>query len=158
LKQLLVPFEFNSIDIGQEEDDDYLEPSEIMVPTSLYQPFVENAIEHGLSRRKTNERRLLTIRFREALEDDTVICTIEDTGIGQAAAAAFREKNQSTESFSRQMASKIIKKRAKTLNAINPNTLVYKYEDLEDENGVATGTRVVIKTQFIEEQSKNRKT
>jgi hypothetical protein len=52
------------------------------------------------------------------------------------------------------VASKIIQKRAKTLNAINPNTLFYEYEDLTDENGNATGTRVVIKTQFSTSNNK----
>jgi hypothetical protein len=154
LKQLLIPFEFDKIDIGQDNEDDYLDPTQIKVPTSLFQPFVENAVEHGLSRRKVDEKRLLSIRFTQLLDDDTIICIIEDTGIGRQKALKIQKNKGNKENFSKQVASKIIQKRAKTLNAINPNTLFYEYEDLTDENGNATGTRVVIKTQFSTSNNK----
>ena len=149
LKQLLIPFEFKGFDIGQDDEDDYFDTMQINVPTSVYQPFVENAIEHGLSRRKENEMRLLSISFRQEIDSDIVTCVIEDTGIGRTKAEANRIENKTRESFTKQVSSKIIKKRAKTLNAIDPNTLEYTYEDLTDETGtIATGTRVIIKTKF----------
>ena len=55
---------------------------QILIPPMLIQPFVENAIEHGLQGRATPG--LLSIQIRRI--EDTLICVIEDDGIGRAAA------------------------------------------------------------------------
>ncbi|QKX05806.1 histidine kinase [Aquimarina sp. TRL1] len=57
--------------------DDELEEGEYVIPPMLFQPFVENAIEHGFSGDKEG---LLTITF--SLREKTILCTVRDNGIG----------------------------------------------------------------------------
>jgi two-component system LytT family sensor kinase len=56
------------------------ELDELFVPTMIVQPFVENAIEHGLRPRQEGR---LTIRFEVMPDDEFLLkCTIEDDGVG----------------------------------------------------------------------------
>lgn len=56
------------------------ELDELFVPTMIVQPFVENAIEHGLRPRQEGR---LTIRFEVMPDDENLLrCTIEDDGVG----------------------------------------------------------------------------
>ncbi|SFW88474.1 ligand-binding sensor domain-containing protein [Chitinophaga sancti] len=66
--------------------DDELDPDYMDIPTMILQPFVENAIWHGLLHKK--ERGMLRISFTK--EIDRILCTIEDNGIGREKAAALR--------------------------------------------------------------------
>jgi two-component system LytT family sensor kinase len=68
---------------------------EIHVPTMILQPFVENAIEHGLRPRQEGHLRL---EFQLGADGQTLLCTIEDDGIGynhsrqaQSAAPEFQQ-------------------------------------------------------------------
>jgi tetratricopeptide (TPR) repeat protein len=49
-----------------------------LVPPTLFQPFIENSIWHGLSEKKENGR--LTITFQK--EQHTLVCIIDDNGVG----------------------------------------------------------------------------
>ena len=60
--------------------DKTLDTESIKIPFMLLQPFVENGIIHGLLPKSGNDRKL-TIRFKD--ENDTLICEIEDNGVGR---------------------------------------------------------------------------
>lgn len=68
--------------------DDALDPDFTDIPTMILQPFVENAIWHGLLHKK--ERGTLTIVFKK--EIDRVLCIIEDDGIGRERSAALKQQ------------------------------------------------------------------
>ncbi len=55
-----------------------LEPEEIYLPPMLIQPFIENAIWHGIS----NENEVMNIHIRFLQKEEQLLCIIEDTGIG----------------------------------------------------------------------------
>ncbi|MEO8067499.1 MAG: histidine kinase [Flavobacteriales bacterium] len=55
---------------------------DLFVPTLIVQPFVENAVWHGLAS-KQGERRL---RVSFAMRDGKLVCTVEDNGVGRDAA------------------------------------------------------------------------
>ncbi len=59
------------------------------VPTMLIQPYVENSICHGMMPGET--KGLLRIDLK--LENDCILCTIEDNGIGREAAQARKMKS-----------------------------------------------------------------
>jgi tetratricopeptide (TPR) repeat protein len=59
-----------------------LNDDDMLVPTLLVQPFVENAIWHGLAPKQGGKR--LNVTFME--KEGKLICTIEDNGVGRNAA------------------------------------------------------------------------
>src|SRR6202007_1120867 len=61
------------------EADSEIQIESKKVPTLLLQPFIENAIEHGIVHKK--DRGLLKIIFKK--ENDLILCIIEDNGIGR---------------------------------------------------------------------------
>ena len=105
------------------------------LPPLILQPFVENALWHGLSR-KTGEK---TLHISVSQNAGYLTCTIEDNGIGRASAAAF--KKQQSNDFS----SKGIDITVKRLLGFNMNGgIPVVYQDLTDGQGNAAGTRVTI--------------
>ena len=59
-----------------------LDDEDLLVPTLLVQPFVENAVWHGLAPKQGEKK--LNVRF--AMRDEQVVCTVEDNGVGRNAA------------------------------------------------------------------------
>ncbi len=115
------------IDIDNVED--------ILIPPMLIQPFIENALVHGLLHREGEKR--LSIRFKM---EETLQCIIEDNGVGRAKAKEIKIRQRSEhESFS----GHAIKKRFSILSSRFKEELGFKYEDLT-ENGLASGTRVTL--------------
>lgn len=100
------------------------------VPMLIVQPFVENAIKHGLMPKKSGER-MVCVRFVE--DENSLRCEIEDNGIGRKAAAALKQNDYRP---SRGMA--LTEERLKMINR-NPNETQIQLEDLPE------GTRVTIK-------------
>ncbi|WP_225035035.1 histidine kinase [Winogradskyella sp. SM1960] len=71
---------------------------EVYIPTMLIQPYVENALKHGLLHRKTD--RILKIDFIINDKTKTVKCVIIDNGVGRDKAEAFKaRKNKKHKSF-----------------------------------------------------------
>ncbi len=107
--------------------------TDIQVPPMLIQPFIENALVHGLLHKEGEKK--LKISFDL---NDHLICIIEDNGIGRNQAKAIKERQRTDhESFSVQA----IRKRFEILSSHFQGQLGYTYEDLE-ENGKPIGTRV----------------
>ncbi len=70
--------------------DPSIEADTIMVPPLLVQPFVENAIWHGLARLESNDGH---IQIHITREGDHLLFKISDNGIGRVAAATVNTKN-----------------------------------------------------------------
>jgi len=108
------------------------ELSQFYIPPLLLQPFVENAIWHGLNT-SNNPEKVLTVSF------DTSKClkiTIEDNGIGRKAS---REKEKTHKS----MGMKITQERLSLYNHSNDTSIHLEVTDLENKN-TPTGTRVIL--------------
>ena len=73
------------------EVDENVEADEIMIPSMIIQPFVENAIWHGIA--SLDDRGLIRITFRQQTEK-SILIRIEDNGIGMKRSAEFSMKNQ----------------------------------------------------------------
>ncbi len=119
--------------------DEMIDTDEVKIPTLLVQPFVENAIWHGLMH-KEGERQL-TVEFTE--EEDLIKCVIEDNGVGRKKAGeikniAGQEKKHTSKGI------EVSKERLRTLRTKDGRTGNIKIIDLEDSNGLATGTRIEI--------------
>ena len=68
--------------------DDAIDASEIKIPPMMLQPFVENAIWHGLMPKQ--DKRKVDIKFN-LTQDDILVCTIQDNGIGREAASRLQQ-------------------------------------------------------------------
>jgi len=113
-------------------------PHELEIPAMLIQPFVENAINHGLVYSKNNEGYL---RIHFCLKDDYVLCTIEDNGIGRAKAAELKQK--SLKSYQSQ-ATQITAERIQSLKYIEETKVEVNIIDKFNEIGESQGTKVEI--------------
>jgi len=107
-----------------------------IMPPLLMQPYVENAILHGLN--PMSEKGKLMIRLDS--KNNFLICTIIDNGIGREKAAEIKR----TMPFSkhRSLGMKITEERLKILNEINSSRLSVNICDLKDKNGLPAGTKV----------------
>ena len=116
--------------------DDKLNQSQLKLPHLMIQPFVENAIWHGLLSKKGSGT--ITVSFN--YENTTTIrCSIDDDGIGREAS-----KTQETTFKRKSLALSIVKQR---LDLMAQSLKVECYVDIIDKTnqlGEATGTRVVI--------------
>lgn len=70
---------------------DEITQGDYQVPPLIIQPFVENAIHHGLLNKLGKDKKLY-IQIR--LHENHIHYTIEDNGIGRAKAKAYRELNR----------------------------------------------------------------
>ncbi len=119
--------------------DEEVESDSTSIPTMVIQPFVENAILHGLIPKGKKGR--LTIKFR--MEKERVLCTVEDNGIGRK-----RTKEMKTESVQKHKSAaiKITQERLRIFSKDrNDEELKIEIVDLVNEEGEATGTRVEIR-------------
>ncbi|MBK8684773.1 MAG: histidine kinase [Bacteroidetes bacterium] len=65
------------------------EEMELMIPTMVLQPHIENAVRHGLKPKKGNNKQLILRFYRHQSE---IFCEIEDNGIGREASARLKRK------------------------------------------------------------------
>ncbi|KQO21626.1 histidine kinase [Flavobacterium sp. Leaf82] len=65
----------------------------ISIPPLLIQPFIENAVEHGLKPMENNTRGLIEIYFKYDETRESLICTIKDNGIGLTASRKLKTDN-----------------------------------------------------------------
>lgn len=115
--------------------------SEVLVPPMIVQPFIENALVHGLLHKEG--LRQLSVQFK--LEDD-LVCEITDNGVGrqEAESIKLRQRGQDYESFS----VKANQRRFNILSELYRGDFGYTYVDME-ENGRPAGTKVVLKLPYI---------
>lgn len=115
--------------------DEAIDPEIIAVPPLLIQPFIENAIEHGILKKKNAIGKII---LRIFLQEQEIIFEIEDDGIGiKDSAHMKKEKHHS-------LATEIIKNRLKLLSKSYRKKPVFNTIDLSDNFG-KTGTKVVVK-------------
>ncbi|MFL0353107.1 tetratricopeptide repeat protein [Xanthomarina sp. GH4-25] len=117
--------------------DDKVNPSVIKVPSLILQPFLENALWHGLSS-KTGEK---NIQLHVSQKDsDYITITITDNGVGRSVS----EKIKSQKKLKRKSVGINITK-ARLANFSKGFTNDYKI-DIEDlfENNKPSGTKVIV--------------
>jgi len=130
--------------------DDDIEEDILGVPTMIVQPYVENAIEHGLSSKQDG---MVTVHF-SLFDDDTILCIVEDNGIGREKARQLRASDPQYQNY-RSKGTTITEKRLNLLHNSKEQRVFVETIDLQDEqSGEALGTRVEIKIPIIDIQIK----
>jgi LytS/YehU family sensor histidine kinase len=120
-------------------DDEFVE-----IPPMLFQPYVENAIIHGLV--NSPKHGLLEISFRR-INSGTMLCTIRDNGIGREKAIEIRNRS----GIKRQPKGlAITQERIEIFNKQGSKNFSVRITDLKDDYGEATGTLVEFTIQYRE--------
>ena len=116
--------------------DESIDVDEFQIPPMLLQPYIENAVWHGL--RYKTEKGHLNIAIQPKSKDEITI-TITDDGIGRERSKKLKTANQKKQN-SKGMNN--IKKRVAILNEMYKDKVdvtIGDFQDLED-----TGTKVVV--------------
>lgn len=114
-----------------------INPDMVQIPSMLIQPYVENAIKHGLLHKRGDRK----LRIEFLREENAVIAFIDDNGIGRKKSQELKAmKPSSHKSF----ASEANSKRLQLLNQGRKNTVDIEYLDKIDSYGNSLGTMVVL--------------
>ncbi len=115
------------------------------IPPLLLQPFVENAIEHGIKNKPTSGT--VTVRiFKETdlVGKEELVCEVEDDGVGRAKAREIKEKSVMKDlNKQKSMGISITEERIQMIG--NMKEAEFYIEDLTNETGEIAGTRVTIR-------------
>ena len=129
--------------------DESIDQEEVMVPSLLLQPFVENAIWHGLLNKEGDKR--LTITFRGG--DTCLTCTVSDNGIGREKAAEF--KKQQVDPFHESKGIRIVKERLVLLEQRTGKQSDIKvmdlYHDTDPVQSAGTMVEIIIPFYYSED-------
>jgi len=121
------------------ELDNDIDNANYKIPSMVLQPFIENAIWHGLLNKEEGVG-MLTIKFTEYEYDSSqIVCEITDNGIGRAKSAEY--KNSLKQHKSKGL--EITRERLIRLSNGEIKEPI-EFVDLYDQEGNATGTRVFI--------------
>lgn len=130
------------------EVDPSIDASTVVLPSFLVQPYVENAVRHGLRNLGTERPGRLSVRFAPAA-DGGLVCTVEDNGVGRQATASL----QRTGDGWRSMGTSINTERFRLMERMHgPRSIGTTTEDLNDDQGKVIGTRVTLRLPVIGER------
>ena len=118
------------------EVDPEVELDSIQIPSLLIQPYVENAILHGVMN-KENGKGILRIRL--FLDGDYLIFEVEDNGVGRERAYEIKRSRPIKEKSYGML---LTQERLDILN--KTATVAVKIEDLVGTKGEPTGTKVIV--------------
>jgi ligand-binding sensor domain-containing protein len=117
--------------------DNELMHSDIKVPPLLIQPFVENAILHGLLNKQTGERNL---SVTASIQNEWIVYTITDNGVGRQRAKEINELNKPEHQSE---GIRISKERLQLFNHDSKTEAVKMIDHFKDEK--PDGTTVIAK-------------
>jgi len=123
----------------QVDIDEKLDTETTQIPPMIIQPYVENAIKHGL--RHIKGRGVLKIEFI-LKKPDALVCIIEDNGIGRAASRVINQKTRRNHNGAGMI---ITQNRMEKLKEVyNSDLYTVQVIDLTNEKEQPNGTRVEI--------------
>jgi ligand-binding sensor domain-containing protein len=129
-------FEYN-IHIHPAVDSGFLQ-----IPSMLIQPYVENAIWHGLMHKQSPGK--ISIRFE--MSGKVLQCIIEDNGIGRKKS---RELNSQNNANHKSVGMSITRERLEIFNQLNRSNLSVNIMDLMNSDGSTGGTRVELNIPYF---------
>ncbi|MBI3520998.1 MAG: tetratricopeptide repeat protein [Bacteroidetes bacterium] len=123
--------------------DKKIDRESIHIPPMLAQPFIENAIEHGIFYKKDKGR----VDVRLFYENDYLIYEIEDDGVGMEEAMKLKNKLKSSYES---LATIITKERMSTLNGQTKNPIDIEIIDKTNPSAGSSGVKVKFMVPFKE--------
>ncbi|MDA7502179.1 hypothetical protein N8482_02790, partial [Chitinophagales bacterium] len=123
-------FDF-SFDIDEEVEEDFIE-----IPSMLLQPYIENAIIHGMRGLERKGEIVVGFRFDND-NDNKLICTVDDNGVGRQSVKRKKENTSSHKSLGMQ----ITKDRLSSINKEESSSV--EIIDKLNDKGEPMGTTVI---------------
>ena len=120
------------INMADNVDMDYIE-----IPPMLIQPYIENAIWHGLMPKEDGG----TIVVSFSCQDNNLAITVTDNGVGRARAAELRSKSITGH---KSFGMSITHQRIELINQMYNTNMSVVVNDLYDGQGNAAGTEIRI--------------
>lgn len=122
--------------------DDNANSDAIKIPTMLIQPYVENALKHGLLHKKDNRKLSITI---SKPSEKIIQCIVEDNGVGREKSKAINQKRQHQH---KSFALKATTERLDLLNYGKERKIGVEILDLKSANE-AIGTKVILNIPIV---------
>ncbi|AWX44920.1 hypothetical protein HME9304_01926 [Flagellimonas maritima] len=116
-----------------------LDTNDTEIPFMITQPFIENAIIHGLNNKKEGDKNLLVSFCKNG---ETLICEIEDNGIGRVLS---NKMNSTLKKHKTSRGIEIIKRRLQVTGNSDLRKNTIEIIDKYDKNNNPLGTKVTIK-------------
>ncbi|RYZ59195.1 MAG: hypothetical protein EOO14_08715 [Chitinophagaceae bacterium] len=126
-----------------------VQPTTLLVPSMLIQPFVENAIKHGLGNLQ-NQAGIIHILLRE--ENGAVFCVVDDNGVGREHAAQI---NKAKPIVHQSSGIEITINRLRLLHQEQRTAFYYEVIDKVNEQGEAKGTTIKFSIPFKQTHETN---
>ena len=115
--------------------DKAIDKENFLIPPMLIQPYVENAIIHGVAHKgKEGE-----IKIDFEIRGELIRCTIADNGIGRAAAQLLKSNK---EAYHNSVGTEITAERLVGTHWDLKSKITVNIRDMEDERGNPNGTKV----------------
>ncbi|MDF1699082.1 MAG: histidine kinase [Saprospiraceae bacterium] len=122
----------------EQEVETTIDLSQLYIPPMLLQPYIENAIWHGLMPLESPGKLTLTI----SQQKNTLVCTVDDTGIGRVRASELKKKSDIRK---KSMGMQITSDRLKLAEKLHNFKTEFYIEDKMDDQGKPAGTKVTLK-------------
>ena len=117
--------------------DPEIDTDDIMVPSLLLQPFVENAIKHGIDKLAGKGKIFIYVQKK----NQYILIAIEDNGIGRIDSANWNSENRGKHTS---FGSRLTFERIEAFNKAYNKGIKAEIIDLKDKNQASIGTRVEI--------------
>ncbi|MBC7891292.1 MAG: histidine kinase, partial [Sphingobacteriaceae bacterium] len=124
------------------QSDPALSRQTVLVPPMIIQPFIENAILHGIAHKKTKGH--ITVALRPV--GGHLECSVDDDGVGRQRASELKSK---TVTSHQSVGLRVTADRLQLLSQRSGKVARVEVIDKTDEQGQPTGTRVVIELPLV---------
>lgn len=125
--------------------DPGIDQNDAKIPATLIQPYVENAIWHGIVHK--DEQGHVNVEVRQQGEE--LLCSVQDDGIGRAAAERIKRQHRIKH---KSAGMDITQKRLELMNSVHKNEMKHRIIDLQHPDGTAAGTRVEFNIPIVGEE------
>jgi sensor histidine kinase YesM len=119
--------------------DKTIDLKSIMVPALVVQPFIENAIWHGLIPKEEGG----TLQVNIEKKNGSIYCIVDDDGIGRKMSKQNRFKGEPSSHQSKGV--HLTQNRLDLDNVLNERNATVEILDKKDELGKSAGTTVILK-------------
>lgn len=122
--------------------DPEIESDSTYIPAFLVQPFIENAIWHGIM--NLDKTGVIKVEFKK--DNNQILCFVEDNGVGRKRAA---ELKSTADKYKKSMGISIVESRLILLSDFYGVRMKMEFDDLFDEAQIPVGTRVSVNMPIV---------